>query len=89
MWVPYLSQKAQIVLPGAGDRSFAGIMDHEIGIGLPASMLFYVRDNLFKTGGAMNIGMPLKTVLATSLNETITPGFHFLQQKIDEKKRNP
>jgi len=84
--IPFLSQEPQVVLPGAGDRSFAGIMDHEIGIGLPASLLSSVKDNLFKTGGVLNIGMPMKTVLATGLDETITPGFHFLRQKIDEKK---
>lgn len=84
--VPFLSQEPQVVLPGAGDRSFAGIMDHEIGIGLPAPLLFYVRDHLFKTGGPMNIGMPVKTLLPTNLDETITPGFGFLRSKIDEKK---
>lgn len=85
--VPYLTGQAQIVLPGAGDRTFAGIMDHEIGIGLPAALLFYVLEHLFKTGGPMNIGMPLKTLPSTSLDETITPGFQFLRQRIDARKK--
>jgi len=84
--LPFLLQEPQIIIPGAGDRSFAAIMDHEIGIGLPGNLLFYVTDNLFKTGGPMNIGMPLKTVMAATLDESITPGFQYLRQKIDEKK---
>jgi hypothetical protein len=33
--MPFITRKAQIVIPGTGDRSFAGIQDHELGIGMP------------------------------------------------------
>jgi hypothetical protein len=44
-----------------------------------------VVDNLFKSGGAMNIGQPLKTLLPMGLDESITPGFSFLKNKIQKK----
>jgi hypothetical protein len=33
----------------------------------------------------MNIGQPAKTLLAMGLNESITPGFTFLKNKIEGK----
>ncbi|GAG63489.1 unnamed protein product, partial [marine sediment metagenome] len=44
--MPFITRKCQIVIPGTGDRSFAGIQDHELGIGMPASYIFYVLENL-------------------------------------------
>ncbi len=83
--LPFITGRPQIVLPGAGDRSFAGIGEHEIGIGVPGSLLFDLLENLFKTGGAMNIGYPNKTLLPMDLDETITPGFQFLREKMKGK----
>ena len=76
--IPFLTQKPQIVIPGTGDRSFAGIAEHELAMGLPADLLFYVMENLFKTGGPMNIGFPQRTMIAMDLNEGLTPGFKYL-----------
>ena len=81
--VPFLTQRPQIVIPGTGDRSFAGISENELAIGLPADLLFYVMNNLFKTGGRMNIGFPQRTMIATDLNEKLTPGFKYLWDKIN------
>ena len=69
-----------------GDRAFAGITPDEIAVGLPASMLPVVLENLFKTGGPMNIGIPFKPMLPTNLTENITPGFAYLQGVVDQKK---
>jgi uncharacterized protein (DUF169 family) len=80
--LPFLTGKPQIVLPGAGDRAFAAISEHEIGIGLPAELVFYVHENLFKTGGFMNLGFPMKQMLPMGLNEQLTPGFKFLWDKM-------
>jgi uncharacterized protein (DUF169 family) len=82
--IPFVNQKPQVVIPGAGDRSFAGISDHELGIGLPACLLFYVLENLFKTGRRLNPGYPLRTVIPMDLNERITPGFKYLRKKMDQ-----
>jgi hypothetical protein len=72
------------VIPGAGDRAFAGISEGELGIGLPASMLAYVLDNLFKTGKRLNMGFPFRSMIPMDLHERITPGFKFLRGKMDQ-----
>jgi len=84
--IPFITQRPQIVIPGMGDRSFAGISEHEIGIGMPSSLLFYVMDNLFKTGGKMNMGYPMKFMINMDLNENLTPGFKFIREKMDRNK---
>ena len=70
-----------------GDRAFTGVQDHEIALGLPAELLPVACDNLFKSGGPMNMGQPVKPMLAMGLTESITPGFAFLKKKVDEKSR--
>lgn len=84
-YAPFVTGSPQIVIPGAGDRSFAGIMDHELAMGLPEFLLFYVLDNLFKSGGEMNIGYPMRSLMPMNITEDITPGFKFLREKMEEK----
>ncbi|TFF97806.1 MAG: hypothetical protein EU547_03300 [Promethearchaeota archaeon] len=83
--IPFITRKAQIIIPGAGDRSFAGIQDYEIGIGMPAKYIFYVLENLFKTGGKQGLGFPLKQMIPLGLTEKITPGFVYMKELIDKK----
>ncbi len=83
---PFLTGKPQVVIPGAGDRAFSGIQDHELGAGLPADLVFYVLENLFKTGGGMNLGLPIRSQVPLHIDESITPGFQFLRDKMDAKK---
>jgi uncharacterized protein (DUF169 family) len=83
-WLPFVTQRPQVVIPGAGDRSFAAIQDHELALGIPAGLVSYVLENLFKTGGSMNIGLPVRPVMAMNLNEHITPGFKFLREKMEK-----
>jgi uncharacterized protein (DUF169 family) len=80
--VPFITGRPQVVIPGMGDRAFAGITPEELAIGLPTSQLAIVVENLFKSGGEMNIGQPVKTLLPMGLTEDITPGFTFLKNKI-------
>jgi len=82
--LPFITKEPQIVIPGAGDRSFANIQDHEVGIGIPGHLLDYVLENMFKTGGDMNIGYPLRSLVNMELTENITPGFAFLRSIIDK-----
>ena len=84
--IPFVTGRPQVVIPGMGDRSFAGIHDHEIGIGFPAPMLDIVLENLFKSGGYQNMGQPVKTLLPTGLTESLTPGFAFLRDKVGRKR---
>jgi len=83
--VPFITGRPQVVIPEMGDRAFAGISPEEIAVGLPAAQLSMVVENLFKSGGGMNIGQPVKTLLAMGLDESITPGFAFLKSKINAK----
>jgi len=83
--IPFLTRKVQIVIPGSGDRSFAGIQDQEIGIGLPADHIFYVLQNLFKTGGRQGLGFPIKSMIPLNLTENLTPGFKYMKEIIDRK----
>lgn len=85
--MPFITRKPQVVIPGAGDRSFASISEHELGIGMPAFLLNYVMENLFKTGGFMNIGYPMKSMINMDLNEELTPGFKFLWDKFSDEKK--
>ncbi|TFF90303.1 MAG: hypothetical protein EU548_03690 [Promethearchaeota archaeon] len=85
--MPFLTRKAQIVIPGSGDRSFAGIQDQEIGIGLPADHIFYLLQNLFKTGGKQGLGFPVKSMIPLNLTENLTPGFKYMKEIIDRKLR--
>jgi uncharacterized protein (DUF169 family) len=82
--IPFVTQRPQVVIPGAGDRTLAGLSEHEVGIGLPASLLFYVMENLFKTGNRLNIGFPLRSAIPMELDERITPGFKYLRKKMDQ-----
>jgi len=63
------------------------VFDYEIAIGLPGSLIFEVSGNLFKTGGRLNMGMPVKTLLARGIKAKLTPGFDLLRKKIDERKK--
>lgn len=82
--MPFITRKCQIVIPGTGDRSFAGIQDHELGIGMPASYIFYVLENLFQTGAGQGLKFPLRQLIP-KLNENLTPGFKYMREVIDKK----
>jgi uncharacterized protein (DUF169 family) len=84
--VPFLTGRAQVVIPGMGDRAFTGVQDHELAVGLPATLLPEVMDNLFKSGGRLNMGQPVKPLLAMGLTESIMPGFAFLHNKVNQGK---
>jgi hypothetical protein len=85
--VPFITGVPQIVIPGMGDRTFSGVYDYEIAIGIPANLLFVTVQNLLKSGGRLNLGSPVRTLLPTGITENITPGFKYMRQKIDEHKQ--
>jgi len=83
--IPFATKMPQVVIPGSGDRALAGTGDSELAIGMPGFLVFYVLDNLFKTGSDMNIGYPMRYLVPTDLDENITPGFKFLRERMDKK----
>ena len=82
--MPFITRKAQIVIPGTGDRSFAGIQDHELAIGIPGEFIFYLLENLFQTGAGQGLKFPLRTLIP-KLDENLTPGFRYMREVIDKK----
>lgn len=84
--LPFVLDSPQIVLPGMGDRAFAGIGDGELALGMPARSLSPLLEHLFASGGAMNMGYPVRTLMPMDITESITPGFQFLREKMNEKQ---
>ncbi len=84
--MPFITDTPQVVIPGMGDRSFSGTTENEIAIGIPGHLIFYILDHLFKSGGRLNMGQPVRTVLPNNITERLTPGFSFLHGKIQEYK---
>jgi uncharacterized protein (DUF169 family) len=82
--IPFITRKAQIVIPGTGDRSFGGIQDHELAIGMPGEFIFYVLENLFQTGAGQGLKFPLRQLIP-KVDEKITPGFRYMREVIDKK----
>lgn len=83
--LPYLTGKPQYVSPGAGDRAFSGTTEDEVAMGLPGELVFYVMENLFKTGGPFNTGCPIKTILPGQLTAEMLPGWVHLRERMEEK----
>jgi len=84
--LPFLKQAPQVFIPGAGDRVFGNCLPHEVGLGIPGDLLFYLLDNLFLTGGSQNPGYPFNSFVSFGLDENITRGFKYLRDVIDKKK---
>lgn len=85
--IPFVTGKPQVVIPGAGDIMFSGATEHEIGLGIPADLVFYVLENLFNTLAKQDnlVGMPMRVKIRPCTADVL-PGFAFLQEKIDEYK---
>jgi len=84
--MPFLTGKPQVVIPGMGDRAFSGTTENEMAIGIPSHLVFYVLNNLFKSGGRLNIGQPVRIVLPNNITERMTPGYSFMYDEIQEYK---
>lgn len=83
--IPYVTNKPQVVLPGTGDRTLALTKEEEMAIGFPSKLLFYIVENLFKSGGVFNMRQPLRFVLGTP--PVGPPAWDFLRRKVKEYKR--
>lgn len=86
--MPFITRRVQIVIPGMGDRAFGGVQDHEIAIGMPGSFIFYVLQNLFKTGGKQGLGFPVRQMIPMGLTENLTPGFKYMREVINKKLKD-
>ncbi len=83
--LPYLSKKPQVVLPGTGDRTLGLTKEEEMAIGIPGNLLFYIVDNLFKSGGSFNMRQPLRFVPGTV--PLGPPAWDYLKRQVKKYKR--
>jgi uncharacterized protein (DUF169 family) len=71
---PLKSKKPVFTLLGMGDRGVARAKKYEVAMGMPGKLVFYLDDNLFKSGGEHN----LKHYLANppeNVDESMLPGW--------------
>ncbi|TXT62611.1 MAG: hypothetical protein BAJALOKI1v1_890006 [Promethearchaeota archaeon] len=85
--MPFLSNTAEIVLPGTGDRTLALTKEEEMAIGMPAQMISYVNDTLFKSGGVFNMGEPTRFFVGSLPKGFGPPAWNFLKRKVKKKER--
>jgi uncharacterized protein (DUF169 family) len=85
--VPYLTGEPQVVLPGTGDRILALTKEEEMAFGLPADILFYLNDNLFKSGGPFNMGQPVRFLLGNLPERMGPPAWSFLKRRLKKAKK--
>jgi uncharacterized protein (DUF169 family) len=78
---PFLTGKPQVIIPGAGDKAISGTADDEIAVAIPGHLLFYVKENLFKTAGEKNMGYPYEKVRG-QIDHTFLPGWEYLHKKV-------
>ncbi|MGV9197516.1 MAG: hypothetical protein ACOC44_05695 [Promethearchaeia archaeon] len=82
-----MSQQPQVVLPGTGDRTLSLTKEEEMAIGLPADLLFYVFENLFKSGGPFNMRQPTRFFLGNLPEGMGPPAWNYLKRKIKKKEK--
>jgi len=83
--VPFVTNKPQVVLPGTGDRTLSLTKEEEMAIGFPGALLFYIVENLFKSGGIFNMRQPTRFVLGTP--PAGPPAWDYLRRQVKKYKR--
>jgi len=78
---PFLTGTPEFILPGAGDKAVSGTRDDEVAVAIPGHFLFYIKENLFKTGGENNMGYPYRAI-REKMDHTFLPGWEYLKAKI-------
>jgi uncharacterized protein (DUF169 family) len=71
---PLTSKRPVFVLLGTGDRIFGRAKKHEVGIGMPGSMIFYMDKYLYKSGGGFSIKDAIQNP-PTNVDENTFPGW--------------
>ncbi|UCF62669.1 MAG: DUF169 domain-containing protein [bacterium] len=83
--IPLKSKKPVFALLGMGDRALRCVNKFEVAIGMPGSMIFYVNDNLFKSGGEHNLKHYLENPEPLEkLDESMLPGWTNVRKLINK-----
>jgi len=83
--LPFISGKPQVVLPGTGDRTLGLTKEEEMAIGIPGKLLFYIVENLFKSGGAFNMRQPTRFIPGTV--PLGPPAWDYLKRRVKKYKK--
>jgi len=84
--IPYITDKPEVVLPGTGDRTLALTKEEEMAIGMPAKLISYVNENLFKSGESFNMGEPSKFFVGNIPEDFGPPAWSFLRRKVEKQE---
>jgi uncharacterized protein (DUF169 family) len=85
--IPYLSGEPEVVLPGTGDRTLALTKEEEMAIGMPATLISYVNDNLFKSGKVLNMRQPSRFFIGSLPKGFGPPAWNFLKRKVKNQEK--
>ena len=84
--IPLKSKKPVFALLGMGDRALRFVNKYEVAMGMPGSMVFYVNENLYKTGGEHNLKHYLENPEPLEqLDESMLPGWTNVRKLIDKQ----
>lgn len=86
--IPFVTQKPEVVLPGTGDRTLSLTKEEEMAIGMPADLIPYVEENLFKAGGKINMGEPAKFFVGSIPKGFGPPAWNFLRRKLKQLSKD-
>jgi uncharacterized protein (DUF169 family) len=85
--IPFITNKPQLVLPGTGDRTLALTKEEEMAIGMPADLISYANDNLFKAGEVFNMRQPSRFFVGSLPKGFGPPAWNFLKRKVKRQER--
>lgn len=72
---------------GMGDRALRCVEKYEVAMGMPASLVFYTDEYLFKSGGDHNLKHYLENPPdRENINESMLPGWTNVRNLMDKKK---
>lgn len=87
MLIPYITQEPEVVLPGTGDRTLSLAKEEEMAIGMPAKLISYVNENLFKAGQKLNMGQPTKFFVGSIPEGFGPPAWNYLKRKMKKQSK--
>lgn len=85
--IPYITQEPEVVLPGTGDRTLSLAKEEEMAIGMPAKLISYVNENLFKAGQKLNMGQPTKFFVGSIPEGFGPPAWNYLKRKMKKQSK--
>ncbi|MBD3216022.1 MAG: hypothetical protein GF311_25645 [Candidatus Lokiarchaeota archaeon] len=85
--VPFITDKPEVVLPGTGDRTVALTKEEEMAIGMPAKLISYVNENLFKSGESFNMREPSRFFVGSIPKGFGPPAWNFLNRKVEKQEK--